>query len=475
MTLINSAKVGTTPIPLAAAADSLADPGLAAHGRSVAIHTHGCKLNQADSEVLGRRFAEAGYRVVDWRAGADVLVLNTCTVTGAADAKARQALQSARRANPGAVIVATGCYAQRAADQLALLEEVSLVVGNTKKDQLVSAVTAVIAKSTDDRPTHANRSTEAVLAGFGQSSPATLAQPKERHTGRSRAMIKIQEGCDQVCAYCIVPKVRGREKSIPEETILWEINNRVGQGCQEVVLTGTQLGTYGHDLAGSSLSTLLRRILIESSVIRLRVSSLQPQEITEELLELWHDPRLCPHFHVPLQSGSNRILKSMRRRYDSAQFARTVELIRQRMPDAAITTDLIVGFPGEDESEFQESRRLASSMQFSDMHVFPFSPRPGTSAAHFSNQVPEQAKKARAAEMAEVAKKGFRAFRLQQLGTTRPVLWEKAGGAGAPTLWSGLTDNYIRVSAEGRRELRNVVTEARLMKLIGDCVSSVTA
>ena len=475
MTLINLSKGDPGPITGAAALDGSADPGLPPHGRSVAIHTHGCKLNQADSEVLGRRFAEAGYRVVDWKTGADVMVLNTCTVTAAADAKARQALRSARRANPGAVIVATGCYAQRAADQLALLDEVSLVVGNTQKDQLVSAVTAVIAKTVDDQPTHANRSNEPVLADLGESSNTKLAHPKERHIGRSRAMIKIQEGCDQVCAYCIVPKVRGRERSIPEETILWEINNRVDQGCREAVLTGTQLGTYGHDLPGCNLRTLLQRILSESSLVRLRVSSLQPQEITEELLELWCDPRLCPHFHVPLQSGSNRILESMRRRYDSAQFARTVELIRQRLPDAGITTDLIVGFPGEDESEYLESRRLAASMQFSDMHVFPFSPRPGTSAAHFSNQVPEQAKKARAAEMAEVAKKGFRAFRLQQLGTTRPVLWEKAEAAGAVTLWSGLTDNYIRVSAEDRRELRNVVSEARLTKLIGDCVSSVTA
>ena len=443
-----------------------------APGRTVAIHTHGCKLNQADSELLGRCFAEAGYRVVDWTAGADVLVLNTCTVTATADAKARQALRAARRANGEAVIVATGCYAQRAADQLARLDGVSLVVGNSQKDQLVASVSAVLAE----------RAEEINVLPAGSAKPAPVRdlevqsrQPSQLSTiGRSRSMIKIQEGCDQVCAYCIVPKVRGRERSVPQEAVLAEINHRVGQGCQEVVLTGTQLGTYGHDLPGSSLRTLLQSILDGSLVPRVRVSSLQPQEITSELLEMWANPRLCPHFHVPLQSGSDPILRSMRRRYDTAQFAHTVEVIRRTVPDAGITTDLIVGFPGEGEKEFQESQQFSISMQFSKMHIFPFSPRQGTSAAYLSDLVPEQVKKARAVEMARVAEAGFRAFRLQQLGLTRPVLWESASRQGASPVWSGLTDNYIRVSTEDPRDLHNVVTEAQLLELAGDRVTSRT-
>ena len=270
--------------------------------RTVAIHTHGCKLNQADSDLLARRFTEAGYQVVDWATGADVMVLNTCTVTATADAKARQALRAAHRTNGNALVVATGCYAQRAAGELGQLKEVSLVVGNVQKGQLVQAVSEALAEHNGGRTPHLTSPNLPLKGGA---------------TGRSRAMIKIQEGCNQVCAYCIVPKVRGRERSIPVETVVEEINDRVGQGYKEVVLTGTQLGTYGFDLDGVSLVTLLQSILRGTDLCRMRVSSLQPQEITRELLEAWEDPRLSPHFHVPLQSGSDRILKSMRRRYNA--------------------------------------------------------------------------------------------------------------------------------------------------------------
>jgi threonylcarbamoyladenosine tRNA methylthiotransferase MtaB len=285
-------------------------------------------------------------------------------------------------------------------------------------------------------------------------------------------MIKVQEGCDQVCAYCIVPKVRGRERSIPPDTVLLQILRRVDRGCREVVLTGTQLGAYGYDIAGVSLLKLLQRILTESAVPRIRVSSLQPQEITPELLELWEDRRLCPHFHVPLQSGSDRILAAMRRRYDTDRFARAVDLVRRAVPDAGITTDLIVGFPGEGDSEFQESHRFAKSMQFSDMHIFPYSSRPGTSAAYLAGNVPDPAKKARTAEMLGVAAEGFGAFRRQQLGKTRPVLWETARKDGPIPVWSGLTDNYVRVSIEDRRDLRNLIAPARLVDLSGDWVTA---
>ena len=440
---------------------------------TVAIRTHGCKLNQADSELLGRYFTEAGYRVVDWTAGADVMVLDTCTVTATADAKARQALRAAHRANRGAVIVATGCYAQRAAERLAGLEGVSLVVGNSKKDQLVASVTAILAERTGKLNALAANSTTQARTGFRESLPEDSLQ--QSAAGRSRSMIKIQEGCDQVCAYCIVPKVRGRERSVPQETILSEINHRVGLGCQEVVLTGTQLGTYGHDLPGGSLVSLLKGILEGSSVPRVRVSSLQAQEISTELLELWANPRLCPHFHVPLQSGSDRILRSMRRRYDTGQFARTVEVIRRMWPDAGITTDVIVGFPGEDSPEYQESQQFAASMRFSGMHVFPFSPRPGTSADYLGDSVPAQVKKERAAEMAQVATDGFLAFRTQQLGHTRPVLWESARNSGTVLVWSGLTDNYIRVSTQDQRNLHNMVAEAQLLELAEDQVISKVA
>jgi threonylcarbamoyladenosine tRNA methylthiotransferase MtaB len=288
-------------------------------------------------------------------------------------------------------------------------------------------------------------------------------------------MVKIQEGCDQVCAYCIVPKVRGRERSIPPEELVNQIRQRVGEGCREVVLTGTQLGTYGFDIPGANLPYLLRRILAETDVARLRVSSLQPQEINAELLQIWlEDSRLCSHFHVPLQSGSDSILKTMRRQYTRNQFAETVELIRQAIPDAGITADFIVGFPGEGDREFEESLAFVKAMGFSDMHVFPYSKRPGTSAAYLNEQVPEAVKKERMGRMLELARQGFERFRRVQLGQTRPVLWEPVRPNRGANRRRGLTDNYIRVHAlDGNdgglgkvaAKLDNAITPARLVEL----------
>jgi threonylcarbamoyladenosine tRNA methylthiotransferase MtaB len=286
-------------------------------------------------------------------------------------------------------------------------------------------------------------------------------------------MVKIQEGCDQVCAYCIVPKVRGRERSIPPETIVADINRQWSEGCREAVLTGTQLGTYGFDIPGASLVGLIRRILDETSIDRLRVSSLQAQEITPELLDLWRDTRLCPHFHIPLQSGSNTLLGAMRRRYDTSRFAETVELVRGVLPDAGITTDIIVGFPGEGDSDFEAGYRFARSLAFSDMHVFPYSSRPGTSAAYFKEQVGEGVKKERMARMLELAADGHQRFREGQLGTVRSVLWEPQRSAAAGAVWNGLTGNYIRVRTDSRRDLGNTITGARLTELDGDWVLAV--
>ena len=423
----------------------------------VLIRTHGCKLNQADSDAIARRFLEAGYRLVNSMSEADVFVLNTCTVTANADSKARQTLRAARRANPTAIIVAAGCYPQRAAQDLHQLDAVSLVVDNTHKDELVSQVVALHRHSPSSPPLFdpdpVDPNTFSVLAAG---------------TRRSRAMIKIQEGCDQICAYCIVPKVRGRERSIPPETLIREINRRTEEGFQEVVLTGTQLGTYGFDLPQVNLVSLLRRILAETAVPRIRVSSLQPQEISAELLRLWEDSRLCPHFHVPLQSGSDSILKSMRRRYDTAGFSQSVGLIREFIRDPGITTDLIVGFPGEGEAEFRQSRDFVSGIGFSDMHIFPYSRRPGTSAHHFDGQVDAADKRPRVNQMLEVASRTSQEFRRSQLGQIRPVLWESCRENGGTRTWSGLTDNYVRMYAVthvSRSNLYNTITPARITAL----------
>ena len=425
------------------------NPANSSTSPKVSIHTHGCKLNQADSQVLARQFQQAGFTVVRSAAQADVVVLNSCTVTANSDSKARQYLRRARRNNPNALVVATGCYAQRANDDLSSMEAVSLVLDNRDKPNLVSTIATKLNVVAD--PSVKN----APVAPWG----------------RSRAMVKIQEGCDQVCAYCIVPKVRGRERSIPPEEIIAEINGRADSGCREAVLTGTQLGTYGFDLPEIDLPGLLRRVLAETSIDRLRVSSLQAQEITPELLDLWDDPRLCRHFHIPLQSGSDTILRAMRRRYDTARFADTIELVRERFPDAGITTDVIVGFPGEGVREFAESYSFALSMNFSDMHVFPYSIRPGTSAAYLDKQVAVDQKKERTGEMLELAATAAREFRSGVLGQTRAVLWGPAKGKGSVGVWSGLTDNYLKVRTQSSQNLGNVITGAGLTGLDEDWVT----
>ena len=432
----------TTPLP-SSSEDSQQ------HQPTVAIHTHGCKLNQADSQKLARQFEEAGYRVVSPSAASDVVVLNTCTVTSTADAKARQFLRAARRRNPGAVVVATGCYAQRAPLELMGMEAVSLVVGNPGKEGLVESVNA------------------AVQQAVPASHPVRPAAPST--AGRTRAMVKIQEGCDQVCAYCIVPKVRGRERSIPPEVIIAEIERRVAEGYREVTLTGTQLGGYGFDLTGIDLTGLVERVLTQTRVERLRVSSLQAQEINQGLLELWEDCRLMQHFHLPLQSGSDRILGRMRRRYDTAGFAASVEQVRRMYPTAGITTDIIVGFPGETAEDYVLGRDFATAMRLSDIHVFPYSPRPGTSAFYFEEQVAEQDKRERMGEMLVVSDRSRRRFREALMGEVRPVLWEQSTRAG---YWTGLTDNYIRVRARWESDLGNQITDALLEGLDGERVAA---
>lgn len=415
---------------------------------TVIIETHGCKLNQADSQALARGFVQSGYRVVGSDQPADVYVLDTCTVTQMADRKARQALRTARRRNPEALIVATGCYAQREPAALDALPEVDLVLGNTDKVRLVQEV--------------------ASLRRDILSPCAVGEEHTEKSVHRVRATLKIQEGCDQVCTYCIVPRVRGRERSIPADTLVAQLLSLEEEGFQEVVLTGTQLGSYGFDVPGASLVRLIELMLNKTTIPRIRVSSLQPQSLSEELLGLWQDPRLCPHFHLPLQSGSNAVLRRMKRRYTTEFFANTVERIRAGVPAASITTDVLVGFPGESEDEFQETYRFCQNIRFSDMHVFPYSVRPGTSAAHFQDRVDPVARGQRGTLLTQLAQEHAEDFRKGMLGQIRPVLWERERtgrcASHSDGRWSGLTDNYVRIFTDDPRPLGNTVAETRLLQ-----------
>ena len=418
----------------------------------VRLETHGCKLNQADTQALARQFARAGYSVVPEGASAEIYVLNTCTVTHVADRKARQAIRAARRRDPAAFIVATGCYAQRAADDLRAMPEIDLVVGNADKRSLVPLVSAEYKVPPS-----------ACAVGEDEALAPALKL-------RARAMIKIQEGCDQVCAYCIVPKVRGRERSVPVAELLTTANAYAALGCREIVLTGTQLGSYGFDLEGESLTTLLRALLDGTDVPRIRVSSLQPRDISDGLLALWAaDSRLCPHFHVPLQSGSDAVLARMRRRYDSAEFLAAVRRIRRAVEGVAITADAIAGFPGETHDDFRRTVEVCEEAELASVHVFPYSPRPGTSAAHYDAHLDPKTKAERARALSETSAALSRRFRERLIGETRPVLWERAepdpdGGFQA----SGLTDNYMRTRARTDAPPVNRITPVELTGLDGD-------
>lgn len=406
----------------------------------VALETLGCKLNQAETELLTEQFADAGYHLVSPTEGADVYILNTCTVTHIADRKARHLLRLAHRRNPAALLVATGCYAQRAPQELSQIEGVSFVVSNDEKPQLVR-----------------------LLEESGGLSNPTQGPTIGLHT-RTRSFIKIQDGCDSFCAYCIVPLVRGREKSLPTDQIVAEVKHRTDDGYKEVVLTGTEIGSYNYD--GVNLKGLLERILAQTEVTRLRLSSLQPQEISPEFIGLWCDDRLCRHFHLSLQSGSDSVLSRMKRRYSAGDYQRAVSTIRALMPEAAITTDVIVGFPGETDNEFEESYNFCWQMGFARIHVFPYSARQETQAARMPNQVGDKVKQERSERMLALAKESAQNFSQQFLGKTMSALWEKQTNG----VWSGLTDNYIKVYTKSNEDLTNKLLPVKLVEVRGDGV-----
>lgn len=394
----------------------------------VAFETLGCKLNQAETESLARQFVCAGHDIVDGADKADIYVLNTCTVTHTADAKSRHLLRLAHRRNPDAVLVVTGCYAQRAASQLTKIDGVNLVVGNDEKNNLLKIIkeAGYLDKHRKDAPL---------------SSKSLL---------RTRTFLKIQDGCHNFCAYCIVPFVRNKEVSVPPDIVVNDVKQRTREGYQEVVLTGTRAGAYNYD--GVDLKELLMRLLEETEIPRLRLSSLQPGEISSELIDLWKNNRLCPHFNMSLQSGSVGVLARMKRRYTLTDFERSVNIIREKVPAVAITTDIIVGFPGETDEEFKESIEFCRRMEFARIHVFPYSPRSGTKAAEMPGQIADSIKKERSRIMLKLAEEVSRKFREKFTGESFDVLWEKQTGEG---VWSGVTGNYIRVFSKDSRDLSN--------------------
>jgi threonylcarbamoyladenosine tRNA methylthiotransferase MtaB len=393
----------------------------------VYLDTVGCRLNQAEIEQMAAQFRVAGHEILPEAHTADLAVVNTCAVTGEAAADSRQKIRQAARAGAAEIIV-TGCWSSLYPAEAEALPGVRGVVPNLGKDSLVAEVLGSPAAFFEIEP----------LARF----------PLPGLHRRTRAFIKVQDGCDKACTFCITTVARGPGRSLPVEAVLADIRAALRGGAQEVVLTGVHLGSWGHDI-GQGLPTLIRAILSETNTPRLRLSSLEPWDLDDDFFSLWQDGRLMPHLHLPLQSGSRGVLKRMLRKTTPESFRVLILASRAVIPDLAITTDVIAGFPGESEAEFEETLAFVREMSFSGGHVFTYSARPGTPAARMRNQVAPDVKKHRAASLRAVFAEMAANYRRRFIGRTMQVLWESVTELGERG-WSveGHTDNFIRVTAK---------------------------
>jgi threonylcarbamoyladenosine tRNA methylthiotransferase MtaB len=438
------------------------------------IEQFGCRATQADAAAIERQLIQLGYTVSAEANSADVIVVNTCTVTAAADLQARQSLRTIHQKNPAARVIVTGCYAQRAPEELAALEGVSWVVGNSHKPEiprLIQEMGREIGKGTAavssararqgfvslsmiaSEPLSLGRGPAKILTGDILEQRELLAAPVEGgEAGHTRPVLKIQDGCNKRCSYCVIPLVRGRSRSLAPHSVIEEIRKLCERGAREVVLSGIDLGNYGRDLAPrADLGELLRRILDETGVDRLRVSSVEPMDVTEDLIAMFAaSERMAQHFHMPLQSGSDRILAAMHRWYRAEHYARRAELAREWLPDAALGADVIAGFPGETEADHQATVSLIERLPVTHLHVFSFSSRPGTTAADLQNQVPEQVIARRARELRALGEKKKAAFQAAQTGRTLRVLTLNRSGKDACAPWTrALSSNYLDVRVSG--------------------------
>jgi len=406
------------------------------------LDTIGCRLNQAEIEQFARQLRAAGHSLAEEPKEADLAIVNTCAVTSAAVSDSRQKIRQIQRAGVQQ-IVATGCWATLNPDDLTQLPGVSTIVSNTDKDRLVSDLLRIPVELFDLEPIE--------------------RQPLPGVHQRTRAFIKVQDGCNNRCTFCITTLARGPARSRSISEVLGDV--QASTTAKEIVLTGVHLGFWGKDLpAGHRLSDLIKTILGATDVPRLRLSSLEPWDIEDDFFSLWENPRLCRHLHLPLQSGCGSTLRRMARKTNPESFANLLAAARRVVPDMAITTDIITGFPGESQEEFQESVDFVRQMNFAGGHVFTFSPRPGTAAVQMPMQIPFEIRKRRNAEMRAIFQQAVQGYKNQFIGQTLPVLWESAEANNSEGYkLSGLTDNYLRVHAMAPGSLWNQITKVRLV------------
>ncbi len=465
--------------------------------KTFAVTTVGCKVNQADSEAIGEQMSAAGFVQRDFSEDADVYIVNTCTVTHMGDRTSRNLIAQAHRKHPDALLVVTGCYAQLNPQAVAALPGVDVVVGNTAKDALVEAVTQ--GKDTATSPSSITETSDKHLLPMFPSShldvqhigsdteiepqpdnPAQLVPfvsetstadvASTRLASRTRVQMKVQDGCDNRCTYCIVPTVRGGSRSRSIASVVEHVRRKVRAGYQEIVLTGIHLGDYHPDEdQQQDLGDLIATLLRETEIARIRVSSLEPEDFRLEWLELWQNSRMCRHLHLPMQSGSDAILRRMARRYNSERYATIITEAKRLVPGMAISTDIITGFPGESDEDFEQTYKLAQKLEFAKSHVFRFSPRQGTAAARMKGQIQEPVKKARSERLLALNEFHSAQFRQQSLHETVEVLVEHP----RHDIWEGLTDNYLRVVLQNPPKdiHQHALVKVRLTHLIEDGVS----
>lgn len=433
---------------------------------TVAFHTLGCKVNFYDTEAIWQLFKNEGYEQVDFEHTADVYVINTCTVTNTGDKKSRQMIRRAIRRNPEAIVAVTGCYAQTSPAEIMAIPGVDMVIGTQDRDKIIPIVKQF---ESDRQPINAVRNIMKTRT-FEELDVPDFAD-------RTRAFLKIQEGCNNFCTFCIIPWSRGLMRSREPQSVIAQAEQLVAAGYQEIVLTGIHTGGYGEDIEDYSLAKLLKDLDKVEGLKRIRISSIEASQITDEVIDvLKSSDKMCRHLHIPLQAGDDQVLARMRRKYTTAEFARKIERLHEIMPDVAITTDVIVGFPGETEEMFRDGYKFMEQMKFSEMHVFPYSKRTGTPAARMEDQVDEEIKNARVHELIDLSEKMQLAYAQKFVGQVLEVIPERTyKGAPDSGLYSGYSDNYVQLVFEGSDEMigqvcRVKVTEAGVNESKGQLV-----
>lgn len=429
--------------------------------RKAAFHNLGCKVNSYETEAMQQLLEDAGYEIVPFREGADVYIINTCSVTNVADRKSRQMLHRAKKMNPSAAVVAVGCYVQAAGAELKKDEAVDLIVGNNQKKDLVQIL--------DDYFTDHENSGEILDIGHSQEYEELHIRRIADHT---RAFIKVQDGCNQFCSYCIIPYTRGRVRSRRPENIEHEVRGIAEAGYKEIVLTGIHLSSYGVDFKDEqqeNLLTLIKRLDQIPGIERLRLGSLEPRIVTREFAkELARLRTICPHFHLSLQSGCDATLKRMNRRYNAAEYQACCEILREEFDNPAITTDVIVGFPGETEEEFAETERFLKAIHFYEMHIFKYSRRAGTRAADMPDQVPEGTKSVRSDILLALEKQQSLEYRGRFLGTEEEILLEEPIEIDGTKYMMGHTRQYVKGAVPYEEGLKNKTVKGIFTKALNE-------